>query len=657
MRYVTFVIVLLVWIVPGLGTLGPLWLSAALASGAGSVPPAAAADAAKGAFSIHADHPGQKPAQPAAPKTENPAAPKIENPAAPKIENPAAPKTENPAAPKTENPVASKTENPAGEKSPAEKPGAKSEDKPSAKPVPKSDRAPPAEAKPQGPAAPAQPAEPLTVKREPLRVELTIRGVFEARAAAEVAVRPQVWQTLEVQSAVEHGAAVKKGQVIVQFDCKKLDDEIADLKLKQALGELALKQAVENLKALEASTPLDLKQAERSLQIAKEDLEKFVRTDRALAERSAEFSLRQAEQMLEYEREELRQLEKMYKADDLTEETEEIVLKRQRNAVKAAEFRLEVAKANYHDTMKFDLPRRAEAVQQAAVRADISAAKARVLLPLALDQARRELERLKIERSREAERLKKLEADRQALTVKAPIDGVVYYGRFTRGRWSGAETLAESLRPGSTVTRNTVFMTVVQPRPLVLRGTVSEADLRKVRKGLAGMVEPAAFPFVKLPAVVEQVAAVPSAPDSFEVRVSVNFKGTSPPIMPGMNGTARFVVYRQDKALVVPARAVFSEPDEAQPYVFLVPKEGPPRKQPVRVGQTADDRVEILAGLRQGDRILPERPRPEESPALKAAKQKLGKKAKEPGEPKPRKPKATQRKPQDKKPGRQPSGQ
>lgn len=529
---------------------------------------------------------------------------------------------------------------------PADKPGQKPEKKPAAK-------AAPGEAKPEGPAAAAEPPGPFTIKREPLRVELSIRGVFEARSAAEVSVRPQVWQTLEVQSAVEHGATVKKGQVLVQFDCKKIDEEIADLKLKQALGELALKQAAENLKALEASTPLDLRQAERLLQTAKEDLERFVRTDRALAERAAEFNLRQAEQLLEYEREELRQLEKMYKADELTEETEEIVLKRQRNAVKAAEFRLEMAKASYRDAMKFDLPRRAEAVQQAAVRADISAAKARVLLPLALDQARRELERLKIERAREAERLKKLLADRQALTVKAPMDGVVYYGRFTRGRWSGADTVAESLRAGGTVTKNTVFMTIVQARPLVLRGAVSEAELRKVRKGLKGTVEPSAFPNVRLPAVVEQVATVPTSADSFEVRISVNLDGATPPVVPGMNGTARFVAYRQEKAIVVPARAVFSDPDEPQPYVYLISKDGEARKQPVRVGYAADDRVEILAGLREGDRMLLERPKPGESPA--AGKEKLGKKSKSAEDSKPRQPKDTKQKSGDKKPNQRPA--
>lgn len=635
MPSLTFVVGVVLWTVVGWAASGAASFAAPWEGGAGAPQFSAEQPTTAEATSPARTSP-DAPTQVAMAKTEKPAIkPAIEKASADKP-------AEKPAGKSAAKPAGKPAENPADK--PGDKPGQKLEKKPAAK-------IPPGEAKPEGPAAPAEPPGPFTIKREPLRVELSIRGVFEARSTAEVSVRPQVWQTLEVQSAVEHGATVKKGQVLVQFDCKKIDEEIADLKLKQALGELALKQAAENLKALEASTPLDLKQAERSLQTAKEDLERFVRTGRALAERAAEFSLRQAEQLLEYEREELRQLEKMYKADELTEETEEIVLKRQRNAVKAAEFRLEMAKASYHDAMKFDLPRRAEAAQQAAVRADISAAKARVLLPLALDQARRELERLKIERAREAERLKKLLADRQALTVKAPMDGVVYYGRFTRGRWSGADTVAESLRAGGTVTKNTVFMTVVQPRPLVLRGAVSEAELRKVRKGLKGTVEPSAFPNVRLPAVVEQVATVPTSADSFEVRISVNLDGATPPVVPGMNGTARFVAYRQEKAIVVPARAVFSDPDEPQPYVFyvfLVSKDGEARKQPVRVGYAADDRVEILAGLREGDRILLERPKPGESPA--AGKEKPGKKSKPAEDSKPRQPKGLKQKSGDKKP-------
>ena len=63
------------------------------------------------------------------------------------------------------------------------------------------------------------------------------------------------------------------------------------------------------------------------------DLKRFLENDIDLTKRSAANSLKSSEQTLEYQLEELKQLEKMYKEDDLTEETEEIVLKRQRDAV------------------------------------------------------------------------------------------------------------------------------------------------------------------------------------------------------------------------------------------------------------------------------------------------------------------------------------
>ena len=56
--------------------------------------------------------------------------------------------------------------------------------------------------------------------------------------------------------------------------------------------------------------------------------------------------VKKAKDYLEYQKEELRQLEKMYGADDLTEETEEIVLKRQRDAVELAIFSLQRARTS-----------------------------------------------------------------------------------------------------------------------------------------------------------------------------------------------------------------------------------------------------------------------------------------------------------------------
>ena len=58
------------------------------------------------------------------------------------------------------------------------------------------------------------------------------------------------------------------------------------------------------------------------------------------------------------------------------------------------------------------------------------------------------------------------------MVVKSPADGIVYYGRCVRGKWSGMGS--EPFRRGAGIAPNEVFMTVVQPRPMLVRVTVAE---------------------------------------------------------------------------------------------------------------------------------------------------------------------------------------
>jgi multidrug efflux pump subunit AcrA (membrane-fusion protein) len=449
------------------------------------------------------------------------------------------------------------------------------------------------------------------VKKELFKIEVSLKGIFEAERMTEIALRSEQWAAFEVLQAVEHGATVKRGDVLLRFDPEKIDDEIADLRIKAANSESALRLAEENLRATEASTPLDLKAAQRARQIADEDLALFLKVDRQLSERSAENSLKSSVFWLDQQKEELRQLEKMYRADDLTEETEEIVLKRARHGVEMAEFSVENARARRDESLKVEIPRKQETLQQATQRQDIAWTKAKATLPVALEQTRRDLEKLKVDRARDQKKLKDLLADRELMTIKAPTDGVVYYGRFVRGKWSGMEPLADSLRRGGSVPKNAVVMTVVQARPLWIRSSVTEADLEKVRPGMKATVRPAAFPDMLLAATVARVDAVPAGADSFEARLELKLDEKAAALVPGMTCTVKLVPYLDKAALVAPAKAVFSdELDEEKSYVYVTGDGGKTSaKRPVTVGKRSEERVEIVRGLAEGDAILLERPK------------------------------------------------
>jgi len=449
-----------------------------------------------------------------------------------------------------------------------------------------------------------------TVGRERLRIEVVLDGVFEAQRSRKIALDAKQWTTFTVLKAVEHGARVERGDVLVEFDPEKIDQAIEDLRRELAVGELEIELAEQQLAVLEKTTPMDLEAAERARRIAREDFEYYQRIGRPMAIKSEEFSLKSARQYLENQEEELRQLEKMYEADDLTEETEKIVLKRARFAVERARFSYEQAKNAYEQAMRYQIPRRDESIEDQTARAELAWQSARVSLPVNLRKQRLALEQLKETQRRSEEKLKKLLADRELMTIRSPIDGVVYYGESQRGKFSDSATLADDLRPGGTVTARSVILTVVQPRPMFVRVTVPEGKLHLLKPGVRGIVEPAANPALKLRAQVEEVGTVPLKPGSFDGRVRVKLGEDAAALMPGMACKVKLVAYDNKRALVVPASAIASDPDNpAKQYVYVLGKHDNPKRRNVVVGQRSGTRAEILEGLCEGERILLQPPK------------------------------------------------
>ena len=314
--------------------------------------------------------------------------------------------------------------------------------------------------------------------------------------------------------------------------------------------------------------------------------------------------------MLDYAEEEYRQLEKMYKADDLREETEKIVLRRAKNGVDRAKLEVELAQAAHEESLKLALPRTEEKVKDQTERLRIETELAKVNLPLSMGKRRLDMERLQVARNQGEDRLKKLIADREAMIVKAPIDGIVYYGRPVRGKWSAFSV--ETLRRGATVIPNEVFMTVVQTRPLTIRTTVPESQLQRVRTGLQAVVRPVGFAGQKLSAVVERVGTIPMGSSGFDCQLTVASDGLTSTIVPGMNCELKMIPYKKTDALTVPPKAVFTEDfDPAKQYVYLQGKDGKPQKRVVTLGERNDKQVEVLTGLAAGDEILLEKPKEE----------------------------------------------
>ena len=459
---------------------------------------------------------------------------------------------------------------------------------------------------------PAKPAPPAThqVKKENFKIELNLSGVFEAKNTSEIALRPELWQQWVITKIVDHGSRVKKGDILMQYDAKALDDLIRDNEASRALADLEYQAAQEQLSIMEETVPMDMAAAERSKQYFDEDVKRYYEVEVPLTRRILEENLKGTENVLAYEREELKQLEKMYKADDLVEETEEIILKRQRDTVARLEFSLERTRLMKEQAIEITMARELTQVKQNEKISELRVRNARAQFPRALVQQRLAVQKLTRDREKALDYLKKLKHDRTLMTVKSPIEGIVYYGQASRGNWNTVAVMSQMLSLNNAVKPGTVLLTVVAPKPLVARTTVAEAALSLAKTGIQGQATPVGFSDMKLPAKLESLNLVPLAPGQFDAAVTVTVDGAAGQIIvPGMNCAIKLTAYENKNALVLPANLIHSDgdDDDAKKVVYLLEGDKT-RKAQVTVGKTSNNKTEVLTGIKEGDKVLTTKP-------------------------------------------------
>ncbi|QDU62614.1 macrolide transporter subunit MacA [Planctomycetes bacterium Pan216] len=454
----------------------------------------------------------------------------------------------------------------------------------------------------------------LTIKESPLRIEMKISGMFEAEKATEVSYDPKAWKTLKVAEAVEPGTEVKKGDRLIKFDLEDLEKAIANLQLDVKLSDISIETAEAELEYIEKATPLDLEYAERRRREGDEDLERFLSVDRPYSQEQAHMNVRRWRDSLEYEKEELGQLEKMYNADDLTEETEEIVLRRQRDRVATAEFGLRGAELNRDQFLDVSLPRRSQMLRDSVTRTRLELQSIKDRLPLMVAQRRLALQKLKDEHKKSSEHLSELQGDLEILSATAPASGIVYYGRCVRGKWTTGSTLESQLRPGGMVKANQVLMTIVERRPMNVRASIDEKDLWGIKEGVDGIAVPTAFPDEKLEASIASVTPLPLPNGKYDATIDVSFRANHGMIVPGMTCELEFVTFYNPESILVPETAVFQddESEESREIVYVVDEEGEATKRDVVLGKKSKGKVAILEGIKKGEKILLEKPKDDE---------------------------------------------
>lgn len=366
---------------------------------------------------------------------------------------------------------------------------------------------------------------------------IRISGVFEAAASQEFSADTEHTTSLKIKRIVSHGAKIREGQNIVWFDTEDIDKKIEQAEIDLRLSKLSLEDADFSHQQFLATQKIDREAARRARKEAQQDYDNFVQTDRDHQIVSAEFQLKSSQASLENSLEELEQLQQMYEEDDLTEKSEEIVLKRAKQDVEYAQFRLDGTKIQSDRSINQSIPRSKAKQEESLARAELTFQTAIRDFASARQKREIELERKRDKFKDEQEKLTELKAERKRFVLTAPFQGIVLHGELTRGKLGDKPSTFE---PGTKVAAEKVVATIVNPEQLRIRVDLAEKHLGTVQPGETCKVKVNGFPRFETTGKVRSVSSVPYANGKFDCVVKFRTQKDQPLIMPTMGCELEF---------------------------------------------------------------------------------------------------------------------
>lgn len=183
--------------------------------------------------------------------------------------------------------------------------------------------------------------------------------------------------------------------------------------------------------------------------------------------------------------------------------------------------------------------------------------------------------------------------------VRAPADGTI---------------LARFVNPGDPVVpltnyqAGTELATLADMSHLVLKGTVDEIDVGKIREGMPARISVGALPDADVRGRLTHIAPQARAEAGgtvFDVEIEITDRGGRF-LRAGYSANAEIVIAEKEDALLLPERVVSFEEGLDKPFVRLPPESrgGPPRRLPIVIGLSDGLSVEILSGLSEGQAVL-----------------------------------------------------
>ena len=476
---------------------------------------------------------------------------------------------------------------------------------PQASPTPPAGAAPAAPS--ADPAAPAPTSAPTTqsaaptpalhkVAKSALSMKIQTEGVFLPVEVFEVRPRLKAHAgALRITAVAPHGSVVKQGDVLISFDP-------VDVQAELTAAESALAAAQANMAKAESDFELGTVADARALRLGQEELSNaeaslkwWNEVDGPQMLLAADLMVKNARHNLEDQEDELDQLRKMYKTEDLTTATADIVIKRAvrsseiaKISLGMAEERAEKSKTHAYPIAKQSVTDMVEGARQKLTALKAAQAQAAVLRKGAVTGARLALEATE-------RKLADVKHDVEQFTFRAPTGGVVFYGSAGDGAWQPVDP--RTLRVAESLPGGAPLMTLFTPGKFRVETSLAESQSAWVASGLKAKLTPVAFPELAYDGTCAEPAIVVKPPAGVAFSLAVQCPQVDPRVRPGMKTSVKIEAQGQPDALLGPAGAVVDGK-------VWVRKDGAEQPRDVITGRSDGKMIEIKSGLTEGDEIL-----------------------------------------------------
>ncbi|MDB9475621.1 efflux RND transporter periplasmic adaptor subunit [Dolichospermum circinale] len=398
---------------------------------------------------------------------------------------------------------------------------------------------------------------------------------------------------------VEQGDKVKKGQIIARMDNSEIKMRIIQYKanLEQAKAQLAESLAGSRTEEI-AQGKARVAQAQAQLAIIREG-------NRLQEIQQAQAQVDSAKAAVELTESRLKRYQDLAKNGAISQDSLEQYISENRKAkanLEEAKKRLSLLKIGNRNQ---DIQK-----QQAIVNQEKEA-----LRKLENGNRPEEIARLKAAVASAEAQLKQQQVQLEDTIIRAPFAGIITQRYATVG---GFVSPAVSASSSASATSTSI---VALAKGLEVLANVPEVDISQIKQGQKVEITVDAYPdeiFHGQVRLIAPEAVVEQNVTSFQVRVTVN-KG-SEKLRSGMNvSEVTFVGNNIQNALLIPQELIVTR--KGKTGVWLLGEKNQPEFNLVRIGANIDNEVQVLDGLKAGDRIFIDLPKTKEKGKTESSKE------------------------------------